>query len=209
MDEITKVFQKIRIIPVVTIHQADEVNPLADALVGGGLPCAEITFRTNAAVAAIEKLCKRMDMLTGAGSVLTVDQAKTAVAAGAKFIVSPGLNLKVLQFCAEQNIPVFPGTCTPTDFIMALEQGLKVIKFFPAESLGGVKTLKAMAAPFPMLKFLPTGGITPQNILDYLKLPQVLACGGSWMVKEDLLQGKKFDTIRQLVQEAVNIVRQI
>jgi 2-dehydro-3-deoxyphosphogluconate aldolase/(4S)-4-hydroxy-2-oxoglutarate aldolase len=209
MDEIIEVFQKIRIIPVVTIRQVNDANLLADALVRGGLPCAEITFRTNEAAAVIEKLSKRADILSGAGSVLVVEQAKTAIAAGAKFIVSPGLNPKVLQFCAEQQIPIFPGTCTPTDFTLALEHGLRVVKFFPAESLGGVKTLQAMAAPFPMLKFLPTGGITPKNVLDYLGLPQVLACGGSWMVKEDLLQEKKFDTIQQLVQEAVNIAKQL
>ena len=209
MDEIIEVFQKIRIIPVVTIRQVEDTNPLADALVGGGLQCAEITFRTKEAAAVIEKLSRRTDILTGAGSVLTVEQVKTAIAAGAKFIVTPGLNPKVLQFCVERQIPVFPGTCTPTDFIMALEYGLRVVKFFPAESLGGVKTLKAMASPFPMLKFLPTGGITPKNVLDYLRLPQVLACGGSWMVKEDLLQEKKFDAIQELVQEAVNIAKQL
>ena len=137
------------------------------------------------------------------------EQAKTVIAAGAKFIVSPGLNSKVVQFCVENAIPVFPGACTPTDFTMALEYGLKIVKFFPAESLGGIKTLKAMAAPFPMLKFIPTGGITQHNILDYLKLPQVLACGGSWMVKEEFLQEKKFDTIQELVKEAVILVKQI
>lgn len=209
MDEVIEVFQKIRIIPVVTIRQADDANFLADALVEGGLPCVEITFRSEAAAGVIEKLSKRTDILTGAGSVLNLEQTKTAMAAGAKFIVSPGLNPKVVQYCHEQHIPVFPGTCTPTDFIVALEYGLKVIKYFPAESLGGIKTLKAMAAPFPMLKFLPTGGITSQNVMDYLKLPQVLACGGSWMVKEDLLQERKFKTIQQLVQEAVAIVKKI
>ena len=187
----------------------EDADPLADALVGGDLPCAEITFRTKEAAAVIERLSRRADILTGAGSVLMAEQAKTAIAAGAKFIVSPGLNSKVVQFCVENTIPVFPGACTPTDFTMALEYGLKIVKFFPAESLGGIKTLKALAAPFPMLKFIPTGGITQHNILDYLKLPQVLACGGSWMVKEEFLQEKKFDTIQELVKEAVILVKQI
>lgn len=209
MNDVITVFQRNRIIPVITIQQVEDADSLASALLDGGLSCAEVTFRTGAAAAVIEKFAKRSDLLTGAGSVLNLEQAKTAIAAGAKFIVSPGLNPKVLQYGVEQQIPVFPGTCTPTDIMLALEHGLKIVKFFPAESLGGIKTLKAIAAPFPMVKFIPTGGITPQNVMDYLKWQQVLACGGSWMVKEDLLREKKFHTIQQLVKEAIELVRQM
>jgi 2-dehydro-3-deoxyphosphogluconate aldolase/(4S)-4-hydroxy-2-oxoglutarate aldolase len=203
MNEIFDNFEKIRIIPVVTINDVKDAAPLADALVEGGLPCAEITFRTDAAVEAIRSLSGRTDFLLGAGSVLNIDQLKKAMDAGARFIVSPGFNPAVVRYCVENNIPVTPGTCTPTDFTLALEYGLNVVKFFPAESLGGLATLKAMSAPFPMLKFIPTGGINQSNVKDYLKFPQVMACGGSWMVSRDLLRKREFKQILTLVREAV------
>ncbi len=202
MNEIFDIFEKIRIIPVVTIHDVQDAGPLADALVEGGVPCAEITFRTAAAEDTLRSLSRRYDLLLGAGSVLNVDQLKRAVDAGARFIVSPGFNPTVVQYCLDQNIPVTPGTCTPTDFTLALEHGLLVVKFFPAESLGGLATLKAMSAPFPMLKFIPTGGINQKNVKEYLKFPQVIACGGSWMVSRDLLMKRDFKQILKLVQEA-------
>ncbi|MBN2367129.1 MAG: bifunctional 4-hydroxy-2-oxoglutarate aldolase/2-dehydro-3-deoxy-phosphogluconate aldolase [Calditrichaeota bacterium] len=204
MNEIIEMFSKIRIIPVVTIHNAEDANPLANALLEGGIPCAEITFRTSAAENVLQILSRRDDILLGAGSVLNTAQAEKAVENGARFIVSPGLNSKVVEYCVDRNIPVIPGTCTPTDFTQALEYGLTVVKFFPAEVMGGIRALKAMSAPFPMLKFIPTGGINPQNVKDYLNLPQVMACGGSWMVKADLLKEKNFEKIRYLVREAVN-----
>jgi 2-dehydro-3-deoxyphosphogluconate aldolase/(4S)-4-hydroxy-2-oxoglutarate aldolase len=206
MDEIIELFGKIKIIPVITIEEVKDAIPLAEALIDGGLPCAEITFRTSAAAEVISKLAERTDIHTGAGSVLTVDQAKLAVDKGARFIVSPGFNPKVVKYCLDNKIPVFPGACTPSDFTLAVEYELSILKFFPAEALGGFRTLKAMSAPFPMLKFIPTGGINTQNIKDYLQFPKVLACGGSWMVKKELINEKKFGEIQQLVLEAVSLV---
>jgi 2-dehydro-3-deoxyphosphogluconate aldolase/(4S)-4-hydroxy-2-oxoglutarate aldolase len=205
MNEIFDNFEKIRIIPVVTINDVNDAAPLADALVEGGLPCAEITFRTDTAAEAIHSLSGRTDLLLGAGSVLNIDQLERAMDAGARFIVSPGFNPAVVRYCVENNIPVTPGTCTPTDFTLALEHGLNVVKFFPAESLGGLPTLKAMSAPFPKLKFIPTGGINQSNVKEYLKIPQVMACGGSWMVSRDLLEKKDFKQIVKLVREAVGL----
>lgn len=206
MDEIINLFGKIKIIPVITIEDVKDAVPLADALIAGGLPCAEITFRTSAAEGVISILGERKDIHTGAGSVLTVDQAKLAVDNGAGFIVSPGFNPRVVEYCLDNKIPVFPGACTPSDFTLAVEYKLLILKFFPAEVLGGLPTLKAMSAPFPMLKFIPTGGINAQNIKEYLQFPQVFACGGSWMVKKELIKGKKFGEIQQLVSEAVSLV---
>jgi len=197
---------KLRIIPVVTIHDAENTEPLADALLEGGLPCAEITFRTDAAAEAIERIAKKAGMLVGAGTVLKIEQAKQALDCGACFIVSPGFNPKVVQFCLENGIPVTPGISTPTDIEGALDFGLEIVKFFPAEAFGGVKTLKAISAPYGMIKFIPTGGIGPHNVLDYLALPQVPACGGSWMVKSDLIAGKNFSEIGRLTREAVSLV---
>jgi len=207
MDEIVTLFGEIKIIPVITIEDVKNAVPLAEALIAGGLPCAEITFRTSAAAGVISKLEGRADIHTGAGSVLTIDQAKLAVDNGARFIVSPGFNPRVVQYCLDNKIPVFPGSCTPSDFTLAVEYELSILKFFPAEILGGLPTLKAMSAPFPMLKFIPTGGINAKNIKEYLQFPQVFACGGSWMVKKELIREKKFGEIQQLVSEAVSLVR--
>jgi 2-dehydro-3-deoxyphosphogluconate aldolase/(4S)-4-hydroxy-2-oxoglutarate aldolase len=204
-------FQKtleLRIVPVVAIHNAKDAVPLAEALYQGGLPSAEITFRTAAAPEAIQQIAKRSDMLVGAGTVLKVDQVKQAVDSGACFIVSPGFNPKVVQYCLDHQIPVTPGISTPTDIEMALDFGLEIVKFFPAEAFGGLKTLKAMSAPYTMMKFIPTGGIGPHNLLDYLMHPQVPACGGSWMVTSAMIAEGRFDEITRLTREAVEIVSQ-
>lgn len=204
-------FQKVlnlRIIPVVAIHDAQNANPLADALIEGGLPSAEITFRTEAALDAISCMAKRGDMLVGAGTVLKVEQARRAVDSGACFIVSPGFNPKVVQYCVENHIPVTPGISTPTDIERAIDFGLDVVKFFPAEAFGGIKTLKAISAPFGMMRFIPTGGIGPHNLIAYLSLPNIPACGGSWMVKSDLISKGKFTEILQLTREAMDLVTQ-
>jgi 2-dehydro-3-deoxyphosphogluconate aldolase/(4S)-4-hydroxy-2-oxoglutarate aldolase len=200
---------KLRIIPVVAIHDARNASPLAEALRQGGLPCAEITFRTAAAAEAIHQIAKRSNMLVGAGTVLKVDQVKQAVDSGACFIVSPGFNPKVVQYCLDHQIPVTPGISNPTDIEMALDFGLEIVKFFPAEAFGGLKTLKAMSAPYTMMKFIPTGGIGPHNLLDYLKHPQVPACGGSWMVASNLIAEGRFDEITRLTREAIEIVSQV
>ena len=209
MDDLSDFFKQIKIIPVITIEESDDAEPLAEALITGGLPCAEITFRTSAAPGVLRLLSGRTDILIGAGSVLNVEQSKLAVDCGAKFIVSPGFNPKVVQYCLEQEIPVTPGVCTPSEFTLSLDYGLSLLKFFPSEALGGLTTLQAMSAPFPMLKFIPTGGINPQNITMYLQAKQVLACGGSWMVKKEFLKEKNFSKIKQLVAEAVTLVSQI
>jgi 2-dehydro-3-deoxyphosphogluconate aldolase/(4S)-4-hydroxy-2-oxoglutarate aldolase len=181
--------------------------PLADALVAGGLPVMEVTFRTAAAEASIRSIARRGDVLIGAGTVLSVDLVKKAVDAGAKFMVTPGFDPKVVEYCVSNNIPITPGTITPTDLSMALNHGVTTVKFFPAESFGGLKTLKAIAAPFGMMKFLPTGGITPATLKDYLAFKPVLAVGGSWFATKELLSAGKYDEIAKLTREAVAMVK--
>ncbi len=196
---------KLRIIPVVAIESATDALPLADALTAGGLPVAEITLRTDAAIDAISALATRGAFLVGAGTVHSVDQARQVSDAGAKFVVSPGFNGKTVQWCLDHQLPIFPGISSPTDLETALEFGLKVVKFFPAEPLGGVKMIQALAGPFSGIQFIPTGGISADNLKDYLKLSCVLACGGSWMVKSSLLNAGRFDEITRLSAEAVAI----
>ena len=200
---------EIKIIPVIAMNNAADAAPLADALVAGGLPCAEITFRTAAGADAVKVMADRGDILVGAGTVLKVDQVKLAVDNGASFIVSPGFNPKVVKYCVDNGISITPGCSNPTDLEMALDFDLEVVKFFPAEAFGGLKTLKAMSAPYNMLRFIPTGGISPGNILDYLRFDKIVACGGSWMVKSDMINGGKFDEIRELTAEAVTLLEKI
>ena len=205
MNEVIAQFQKLGIIPVVVIDDAKDAVPLAKALCEGGLPVAEVTFRTDAAEEAIRLMAESYpDMLIGAGTVLTTEQVDRAVAAGAKFIVSPGLNPKVVKYCQEKNVPITPGTARPTDIETALELGLDVVKFFPAEQNGGLAMIKAMAAPYTKVKFMPTGGINAKNLKSYLDFDKIIACGGSWMVPKDLVKEGKFDEIKRLTREAVN-----
>jgi 2-dehydro-3-deoxyphosphogluconate aldolase/(4S)-4-hydroxy-2-oxoglutarate aldolase len=195
------------LVPVVVINDAAHAVPLSEALLRGGLSCIEVTFRTSAAPAAIGTIAKRFPkMLLGAGTVLTIDQVKQAVDLGSRYIVSPGLNRKVVEYCLEHDIPVTPGVATPTEIEAALDLGLEVVKFFPAEAMGGLPYLKAIAAPYKKLRFIPTGGIDETNLLSYLKFPQVFACGGSWMVKPELIAAGKFDDIRALTGQAVNLM---
>ena len=206
MDAVLAEIEKIKIVPVVKIDDAENAVPLAEALLAGGLPCAEITFRTDAAEESIRRISKLNHFLVGAGTVLSVETAKKAVAAGAKFIVSPGFNPKVAAYCVENNITITPGTCTPSDVEAALDLGLDILKFFPAEAMGGLKTLKAISAPYTMVRFIPTGGINAGNVGAYLKFPGVFACGGSWMVKADYINTGDFAKITALTQEAMQIV---
>ncbi len=199
--------ESLKIVPVVALESAEDAEPLADALCAGGLPCAEITMRTDAALEIIRRLAPRRDLLLGVGTVHNAEQAKAAVDAGAQFVVTPGFNPRTVSWCQENNVPVFPGVSSPTDLEMALEHGLNVVKFFPAETLGGVKTLKAFSGPYGGIRFIPTGGISSSNLNDYLQLPFVVACGGSWMVKPELLKAKDFDEIRRLTAEAVQLAR--
>jgi 2-dehydro-3-deoxyphosphogluconate aldolase/(4S)-4-hydroxy-2-oxoglutarate aldolase len=197
----------LKVIPVVALERAADAPRLADALVAGGLPCAEITFRTAAAADAIRALAGRADFSVGAGTVLDLEQARRAADSGARFVVSPGLNPKVVRFCRDNGIPVLPGVCTPSDITLAYEMGLQLLKFFPAEAMGGLKTLDALAGPFPMMRFVPTGGIDPRNLRDYLRHPRVAACGGSWMVKAGLIAEGRFADIARLTREAVELAR--
>ena len=205
MNAVLERFQKLGIIPVVKIDDAKNAVSLAKALCEGGLPVAEVTFRTAAAEEAIRLMCEACpDMFVGAGTVLTTEQVDRAVAAGAKFIVSPGLNPRVVKYCVDRNIPITPGTSSPSDIEAALEFGLEAVKFFPAEASGGLAKIKAMAAPYVNMKFMPTGGINAKNLTSYLDFPKILACGGSWMVSDALINAGDFDQIRALTREAVN-----
>ena len=209
MNEVLKKIQEIGIVPVVVLNDAKDAAPLAKALCDGGLPCAEVTFRTDAAEESIRIMTEQFpQMLVGAGTVLTTEQVDRAVAAGAKFIVSPGLNPRIVKYCVEKGILITPGCSNPSDIEVALENGLEVVKFFPAEPAGGLNMIKAMAAPYVGVKFMPTGGINPTNVRDYLAYDRILACGGSWMVKGSLVEAGEFDKIRELVQEAVEIVKE-
>ena len=194
----------VRIIPVVEIPRPEDAVPLARALAEAGLPCAEITFRTAGASDAIAAIAGEVsDFLVGAGTVLTVNQADEALAAGAAFLVSPGFDAGLLRFAQERGVPMLPGVCTPTEIIMALAHDISVVKWFPAEASGGVAYLKAVAAAFRQVRFVPTGGVSAVNLADYLALPQVAACGGSWMVAKDLIAAGDYDRIRELTAEAV------
>lgn len=210
MITMTEQIKEFGVIPVVVLNDAADAKPLADALVKGGLPCAEVTFRTKAAEESIRIMARAYpDMLIGAGTVLTTEQADRAVAAGAKFIVSPGFDPEIVDYCIKKEIPIFPGCITPSEVAQAIKRGLKIIKFFPAEQFGGVETIKALAAPYTMVKFMPTGGINAKNLKSYLDCDKIICCGGSWMVKGDLVKAGEFDKIRELTEEAVGLVKQI
>lgn len=198
----------IGIVPVIAIKDIEKAVPLAQALLRGGIPCAEVTFRTAEGEEAIRRMVAEVpEVLVGAGTVLTPQQAERALAAGAKFAVSPGFNPKVVDRCLEIGLPILPGCATPTDMEQAIERGLTVVKFFPAGPSGGLPYIKAVAAPYPMLRFMPTGGVGPGNLGEYLAFEKVLACGGSWMVKPELVEEGRFDAIEQLCREAVAIAK--
>jgi len=202
------VFQKIKqtgIVPVVKLEDAKDAVALAKALIDGGLPCAEITFRTAAAEESIRNIVNAYpEMLVGAGTVLNLDQLDRAVNAGAKFVVSPGFNRTIVEACIAKGVPVYPGCSSPTDIEAALELGLKTVKFFPAENIGGIAAIKAMSGPYGDLTFMPTGGVNAKNLNDYLSFEKIIACGGSWMVDPKLIESGDFATITKLTREAVN-----
>lgn len=200
-------FSALRIVPVIVIDDAADAVPLAGALVDGGLPCAEVTLRTPQALEALRRIAsERPDVLAGAGTVLTPAQAAEARDAGAKFVVAPGFNRAVVDYCQGVDLPVFPGVCTPTEVEMALGAGLSVLKFFPVEQAGGLAYLKAVAAPYVGVSFMPTGGIGPSNLASYLAFSRVVACGGSWMAPHDWIAAKQFARIRDTTTAAVAIV---
>ena len=204
MSNVSETIQKMGVVPVVVLNDAKDAAPLAKALCEGGLPCAEVTFRTDAAEESIRIMTTEYpEMFVGAGTVLTIEQVDRAVAAGAKFIVSPGFDPEIVDYCLSKEIPVYPGCITPSEVAQAVKRGLKVVKFFPAEQFGGV------AAPYVGVKFMPTGGVSAKNLESYLSCDKIVACGGSWMVKGDLVKEGKFDEIKALVEEAVSLVAEI
>ena len=203
MKTIEELFYDCAVVPVVVLDDPKDALPLAKALTEGGLPCAEVTFRTEAAEESIRQMSREYpDMLLGAGTVLTTEQVDRAIAAGARFIVSPGFDPEIVDYCLEKGITVFPGCMTPSEVAQGVKRGLKVLKFFPAEQAGGLAMIKAMAAPYTTVKFMPTGGISAKNLKEYLSCDKILCCGGSWMVKGDLIREGKFDRVKELAAEA-------
>ena len=204
MNPILETISRIGVIPVIALEDASKAVPLARALVAGGLPAAEVTFRTAAAEDAMRAICAEVpEMLVGAGTVLTREQLNRAMDAGAKFIVSPGFNPEMVQYGLSKGALMLPGTATGGEMEQAMTMGLEVVKFFPAEQNGGVDKLKALAGPYRTLKWMPTGGVTSKNLMNYLSFPQVLACGGTWMVKKDLIESENWEEITRLTREAV------
>lgn len=209
-EEIKEKLRKIGIIPVVVLEDAKDAAGLGKALMEGGLPAAEVTFRTAAAEESLRVLSREFpDMLLGAGTVLTTEQADRAVEAGAKFIVAPGFNPTVVKHCIAKGYPVVPGVQTPSEMEQAMELGLDFVKFFPAEAAGGLNMIKAVAAPYTNLVFMPTGGINEENVRDYLGFKKIVACGGTWMVKNNLIEAGNFERIKMLTQNAAKIVEEI
>lgn len=209
-EGVLKRFEEIGIIPVVVLNDVADAKPLGKCLTEGGLPAAEVTFRTDAAEESIRIMAKEYpDMLVGAGTVLSVENAKRAADAGAKFIVSPGFDPKVVQWCLDNDIPVCPGTQSPSEMIAAMNMGLDHVKFFSAELSGGLPMIKAITAALVNLKIMPTGGINPTNVVDYLKCDKIFCAGGSWMVKGDLINAHDWDKITSLVREAAGIVKSV
>ena len=210
MNEIEKKFQSIGVVPVIKLNNPErDAIPLAKALIAGGVPAAEVTFRAAGAAIAIKLMHDNFpEMCVGAGTVLTTAQVDEAMAAGAEFIVTPGMDPEIVAYCQKVGIAIFPGCSTPTDYHTAYKFGLEVVKFFPAEQSGGIAKIKAMSAPFPMFKVMPTGGINLKNLADYIKNPVIAACGGSYMVTADLIDNGKWDEITELCKKSVEIVKE-
>ncbi len=206
MHEVLEHLGRLRLVPMVVMDDADHADGFGDALVAGGLPVAEVTFRTDAAAESIRRLAKRGDLLVGAGTVLTKEQADQAIDAGAAFIVTPGTNPPVVDHCLLRSMPILPGVSSPTDIDLAMSFGLGAVKFFPAENLGGTAMLKALSGPYQDMMFLPTGGITPELLPEYLRLPFILACGGSWLAPRELLAKGDFASIQQRIAQAAELL---
>jgi 2-dehydro-3-deoxyphosphogluconate aldolase / (4S)-4-hydroxy-2-oxoglutarate aldolase len=210
MPDVLNQLRALRIVPVLVIDDARDAQPLAHALIQGGLPIAEVTFRTTAAAESLRRIAgERPEMLAGAGTILTVEQAAQARSAGARFIVAPGFNPAVVDYCLEHELPVYPGIATPTEIEAALQKGLDTLKFFPAEPMGGLPFLKAIAAPYGSVNFIPTGGINLTNLFEYLSFPRVIACGGSWMAPAEWVRAQQFDHVRQETERAVRATQQL
>jgi len=208
MPEVISQLKSMRVIAVASIERFEDALLLADALASGGLSCLEIVLRNTTAIDALERVSQGSDLLVGAGTVLTVDQVKAAAKAGACFMVSPGFNPKIARYCIDHRIVHFPGICTPTEIEAALEMGLRILKFFPAEASGGIDYLKALSAPYSQVEFIPTGGINADNLDRYLRFPKVFACGGTWIAETSLIHQHRFDEITNNARRAVNIAKQ-
>lgn len=204
--DIMKQMEQLGVVPVVVLDDVKDAVPLAKAMQAGGVPCAEVTLRTAAGLASIEAMRKMDDMLVGAGTVITLDQCKDALSAGAQFIVSPGTNLKVVEYCLTNNVPVLPGCVTPTEIMAAMELGIDTFKFFPANVYGGLTAMKALSAPFGGIKFIPTGGVNGDNLGEYLSAPFIRAVGGSWLCAKADVNAGNFDKITKLCRQASDIV---
>lgn len=200
---------RLRLLPIITVDEPEHTGPLAEALIAGGLPCVELTLRTPTALESVKRLAARGDLLVGAGTIRTVDQAKAATDAGASFLVSPSCKPEVLKWCAATNVPITPGCVTPTEIEIAVDHGFHVVKFFPASNFGGATTVKAYAGPLPDVKFIPTGGITQNTLPEYLALKNVVACGGGWFATAEDLKAGAFDLIRRRAAEAVAAVKAV
>lgn len=208
-EQILEKIKELKIVPVVKLDRAEDAVPLAEALCKGGLPIAEITFRTEAAEESIKKITAAFpDMLVGAGTIINTEQARRAVKAGASFIVSPGTTPSIIEFCLEHDIPVFPGACTPSEVMTAMNYQLPVVKFFPAKQYGGLDTIKSLSAPFPAMRFMPTGGVSEKNLSEFLAFDKIIACGGSWMVNDSLINTGNFQEITRLTAKATALCRQ-
>ena len=203
-------FHKIGVIPVLEIESAQRARPLAESLLAGGLPVAEVTLRTEAALETIELIARDVpDVIVGAGTVINLNQAKAAREAGAQFLVTPGMVEEVIVWAGENQFPILAGALTPTEMISGLNLGLTLLKFFPSETMGGLKALKALSDPFPQLRFIPTGGIRLENLMEYLQMEKVHAVGGSWMAKRSMIADGKFDEIQKMAKQASDVVKQI
>lgn len=210
MDGFYREVERVGVVPVVVLDRVEDALPVADVLVKGGLPSAEITFRTACAADAIHEMSEKCpDLLVGSGTVLNLEQARRAVDAGARYIVSPGYNMQVVDWCLEHEVPVLPAGVTPTEVTALVNAGLEVTKFFPAAQYGGLATIKALASVFVGHRFMPTGGVSASNLREYLECPAILACGGTWMVKPDLIRAGEFDRMLELTSEAAALVREI
>jgi 2-dehydro-3-deoxyphosphogluconate aldolase/(4S)-4-hydroxy-2-oxoglutarate aldolase len=204
---VLEIVKNNKVVPVAAIENSENAIPVAQALINGGLPLIEVTFRTAAAESSIKKITSEFsDVLVGAGTVLTVEQARKAIEAGASFIVSPGLNEKVVEFVLSKGVTVIPGIMTPSEIEKALSFGLEYVKFFPAEAAGGIKMLNAFSGPYPNMKYMPTGGINLENVSEYLAHPKVFACGGSWILNKRLIDNNGFEIITDIVKETIKVI---